>query len=305
MNVTVRQLRAFVTVARLGSFVAASRALHVTPSALSIVIGELERVVGFRVLDRTTRKVRLSGAGEQYFPYAERILLDMDDAERCAADLKNQKTGIVRIATTQVIGWTLMPQAYAAFREVRPQVRVDPVDVAIDDILPSIARGQADIGIILPVPADDSLAGEPLFTSRVHLACPARHRWARRKAIEWREIADEPLIFTGHDTAARIHAQLPQGPMLNAAFQVGNTTSALALVASGFGVAVCSGFVKPLGRVHDLRMIPLVKPAVLRAMMLYTNRTRQSSPAVESLRQFLLQHFRRAQDTPIEEYLRF
>lgn len=303
MNVTIRQLRAFITIAQLGSFIEASRALHVTPSALSIVISELESVLGFRVLDRTTRRVRLSGAGEQYFPYAERILMDLGSAERYAADLKNQKTGVVRIATTQVIAWTLMPLAFGAFRQFRPQVRLDPIDVSIDEILPSVEKGWADIGVMLSVPVDDNLEATPAFTSRLHVVCDAKHKWARRKALRWSEIAGESVIFTGSDTAARIRAQLPNGPILSATYQVGNTSTALALVASGFGIAICSGFVRPMTRVHDLRMIPLVNPTIVRSFMFYTNRARSSSPAVELLKQFLLEHFARANDQHVEDHL--
>ena len=113
MNVTFRQLRAFVHIAELGTFVDAARAVPVTASALSIVVAELENTLGFRVFDRTTRRVRLSAQGEEYLPYAQRVLQDLESAQRCAEALRNRKTGIVRIATSQLIAWTLMPAAFA------------------------------------------------------------------------------------------------------------------------------------------------------------------------------------------------
>lgn len=65
MNVTLRQLRAYTTVAELGSFVDAARSMHITASALSLQVSELEQTLGFRVFERTTRRLKLSVAGRQ------------------------------------------------------------------------------------------------------------------------------------------------------------------------------------------------------------------------------------------------
>ncbi|HSW18743.1 MAG TPA: LysR substrate-binding domain-containing protein [Ramlibacter sp.] len=298
-NVTVRQLRAFVTVAQLGSFVDASRALHVTSSALSIVIAELEGALGFRVLDRTTRRVRVSGPGEQYLPYAQRILFDFESAQRCAVDLRNQKTGVVRVAASQVIAWTLLPPVFAAFRRLRPDVRIDPMDLGVDEILPALEEGRADIGVTLKMPSD-TLEAVTAFESRVYVACRA-DRWAGRKRVRWDELSGEPLIFTGTDTPARINAALPDGPVLEAAWQVAHTGTALALVASGFGSAICAGYVRPMTAIHKLRMIPLVEPTVLRSFSIYASRARSMGPAVDAFRAFLASHFAAAPGGLVEE----
>jgi DNA-binding transcriptional LysR family regulator len=290
-GVTLRQLRAFVQVAERESFVAASRELHVTASALSILIAELEQALGFRVLDRTTRRVRLSAAGSQYFPWAERVLMDLQGAHRCAEELRSQKTGVVRVATSQVIAWTLMPPVYAAFRAFRPDVRLEPLDLAVDEILPSLASGRADLAITLAGPPGEELRALPVFASRVHLACRLDHRWAGRKRLGWSELAEEPLIFTGTDTPQRINAALPPQLRLEGARQVEHTGTALALVASGFGSAICAGYVRPMCGMHRLRMVPLAEPEVVREFALYAPRRRAASPPVEGFAGFLAQWF--------------
>lgn len=294
MNVTFRQLRAFVHVAELGTFVDAARSIHVTASALSIVVAELEKTLGFRVFDRTTRRVRLSTQGEEYLPYARRVLQDLESAQRCAEALRDQKTGIVRLATSQLIAWTLMPAAFAAFREFRPDIRVEPMDLAVDEILPSLDAGRVDLAITLAAPSDFDLQTRVLFDSRVHVACGPSHPWAKRKSLRWRDLRDEPLIFTGIDTPQRINAALPEGPQLEAAWHVEHTATALGLVASGFGSAICAGYVEPLLQMHKLHKVPLMDPVVTREFALFTSRRRGSTPAMDALSEFLQQFFSKA-----------
>ena len=80
MNVTLRQLRAFVAVAQAGSFTDAAANLHITQSALSGLIKELEQALGVQIVHRTTRRLQLSGVGKEFLPLSARILEDLDTA---------------------------------------------------------------------------------------------------------------------------------------------------------------------------------------------------------------------------------
>jgi DNA-binding transcriptional LysR family regulator len=92
---TVRQLEAFVTVADEASFAAASRRLGLSASAVSQVVAELEGILGFRLFERTTRRVRLSAAGGVFLGTARAVLRRVIDAEKIASDLRNRAAGIV------------------------------------------------------------------------------------------------------------------------------------------------------------------------------------------------------------------
>ncbi len=291
MNVSLRQLRAFTTIARLGSFVEAGKALHVTPAALSTVIRDLEETLGFRVFDRTTRRVALSDLGQQYFQYAEQVLLELRKAEMFANDVAQRKTGVVRIATTQVVTWVLLPPAFVAFHKKWPATRIEPIDIPTDQILSAVDGGHADLAITFEQPSSENLEGEGLFNSREHVICPSNHRFARRKSLRWSELAAEPIVFVGRGAELRIRAELPSDIVLQASHEVGNTSTALALAASGAGLVICAGYVKPLSRLHDLRAIPLIEPDIVHRFMLYHNRNRWMTPAVKEHRAFLLDYF--------------
>ncbi len=109
MNVSLRQLRAFVAVAELESFTGAAQQLHITQSALSLMIKDLESELGIRLLDRTTRSVRLAEAGHAFLPLVVGVLEDLERAIESVADLRDLKRGVARIAAPQLMSLTLLP----------------------------------------------------------------------------------------------------------------------------------------------------------------------------------------------------
>lgn len=305
MNVTIRQLRAFVTIARLNSFVEASRALHVTQAALSNVIRELESIVGFKLLERTTRRVRLSDAGAQYIPHAENVLAALHSAERCASDLKLHKAGVVRVATSQVVGWTVMAQPIARFHSLYPDVRIMPIDVPIADIRNTIETGQADMAISMNALAEDHIEATPLFKSKIMVVCRNDHAFAKRESVHWHELLSESLIFTGLNSYLRLKLELESE--FSGAFdsaevhEVGNMPAALGLVAAGIGIAICPGYVTPMTAVHDLRIIPCLQPEIVRPYMIFTNTRRMHLPIAAVHKQFLIDYFQSLDGRCVED----
>jgi DNA-binding transcriptional LysR family regulator len=305
VQLSLKQFKAFSAVAQLGSFVEASRSLNVTPAALSLLIRDMEDELGFRLFERTTRRVGLSHAGQQYFQYAERVLEDVRRAEQFAHDLQRHSTGVVRIAMTHVMNWVLLPALFRAFQQRWPQVRIDPVDVPTHDIVTSVESGLADLAVSFRVPVSEALEITPLFTSRVHAVVPQDHEFADRKRLSWKALIDQPIVFIGQGSELRIRAELPENIPLRASYEANNTVTALGLVASGAGVAICAGYLRQLAQFHGLHFIPLEQPVVNRSFVLYRHQQRAASPAVQAFRDFLVGHFAALGDGPVENSLPF
>lgn len=303
MNLSIRQLRAFSAVAELGSFVEAARLLHVTPAALSALVRELEGTLGFRLFDRTTRRVVLSDPGRQYLQYAERVLADLHRAEQFAQDLRQQRTGVVRIATTAVMTWVLLPPLLRAFQQRWPKIGVELVDVPTHEIVSSVETGAADLAISYVVPVGEALEATPLFVSRVHAVLPAGHALAAKASLPWRALNDQPVIFIGRGSELRIRSELPGAVQLRSRHEVQSTITALALVASGGGVAVCAGYVAPMAALHGLACVPLRQPVIDRPFVAYRHRSRALSPAVETFREFLREQFAQQGARRVEDAL--
>jgi len=114
MNYSLKQLRVFVAIARHGSFSRAGEAIGLTQSAVSHSVKELEAEVGVRLLDRTTREVALTDAGLRLANRGERLLDELQAALLDARSFGVQRSGTVRVATSQTISAHLMPQCIAA-----------------------------------------------------------------------------------------------------------------------------------------------------------------------------------------------
>jgi len=99
-NTSIRHIRAFLAVARDGSFTRAAESLHLTQSTLTGTIKQLEEQAGLTLFDRTTRQVLLSGEGERFLPVAERLLSDFDTAMTDLRAVAEQQQGQVGIAAS-------------------------------------------------------------------------------------------------------------------------------------------------------------------------------------------------------------
>ncbi|WP_160355567.1 LysR substrate-binding domain-containing protein [Bordetella sp. 02P26C-1] len=300
MRITFRQLRAFVTAAQLSSFVHAARALHVTQAALSNSVRELEETVGFRLLERTTRRVALSQEGEQFLPHAIAALDALGQFERCAADLRSQHH-VLRIATSRLVGWSLMTRIYRDFHRAHPTIRLTPVDVKIDDVRASVEQGQVDLAISTHSSVSDHVTVMPLFHSRICVVCPKSHPLARRRRLKWEELIDEPLIFVGNLPRLHLARQLGPGFQFNHVRQVDDTTAALSLVAAGMGLAVCPGFVEPATRVHELKVLRVESPVVSRQYSLFVDSRRSNRMGIKQFTEFAQDYFARVGDQPVED----
>src|SRR5215467_13424736 len=109
-NISLRQLRAFVTVAALQSFTKAADALNTTQPALSAQIRDLESELGLRLFDRNTRSVSTTQAGRDLLPTVEKILADIGAVATHARNVARKNVGRVVIAALPSVSSTLLPR---------------------------------------------------------------------------------------------------------------------------------------------------------------------------------------------------
>lgn len=120
MNYTLRQLRTFVAVAQHGSFSQAGQAIGLSQSAVSHSIKELEAEMGVRLLDRTTREVLLSEAGQQLATRLERLLEELNTTLLDVRSYGEQRSGTVRVAASQTPSAHLCRNVWPAASCVTP-----------------------------------------------------------------------------------------------------------------------------------------------------------------------------------------
>lgn len=291
MNPTIRQMRALVAVARTGSFTQAAALLHVTQSALSGQIKELEQVLGVKVVERNTRRVELADVGRELVPLFDKMLQDLDGAMLDIASRKALRKGVVRVAAPQMMACTLLPQAMAAYRAAQPDITVLLVDCPVDNVAQRVFSGEVDVGIGPERDALPEIGSQLLFDMPFVAVCPPDHPLAGQATVSWAELGRHPFIALQGQFTERLLRDMnlrgDAGPGIHPYSEVTFMTTALALVAAGLGVTACLPYAAPMVSLHGLVMRPLTAPELTRTFHLYTKNTRSPSPAAASFIAFL------------------
>ena len=293
MNVSLRQLRALIALVRTGSFTQAAASLHVTQSALSSLIKELEQNLGVRLVERSTRSIGLTEAGRGFVPLIDKILQDLDGVLGGIDDLKALRRGVVRVAAPQLMACTLMPEVIAAYRREHPGVQVRLSDCAVDGVLTRVAAGEADFGVGPERGTGPGISGETLFEMPFMVVFPPGHPLEDLPRVAWSDAVAHPFIALQGQFAERLSLDL-HGALreitLNPSNEVTFMTTALSMASAGLGITACLPYARSLVHLYQLRMAPLHDPQVVRKFLVYQRSAATLSPAAESFRDFLLEY---------------
>ncbi|HCB3601063.1 TPA: LysR family transcriptional regulator, partial [Serratia marcescens] len=281
----LKQLRVFVAVARHGSFSRAGEAIGLTQSAVSHSVKELEAEVGVRLLDRTTREVVLTDAGLRLANRVERLLDELQAALLDARSFGVQRSGTVRVATSQTISAHLMPQCIAAGEREYPEIRIMLRDQAQQQVLHSVRNAEVDFGIVVdPVQAVD-LECEAVLHEPFLLLCRDDHPFAAQQEVRWSALNGCRLVLQDYASGSRplIDSALrQQGVEAQVVQEIGHPATLFPMVAEGIGISIFPALALPLPEGGRLRVRRLV-PEINRALMLVRRKNRSLTPAAEAI----------------------
>ncbi|HNJ45384.1 MAG TPA: LysR family transcriptional regulator, partial [Ottowia sp.] len=153
LDLSLRQLEAFVQVADSGSFRRAAARLGQAQPVLSRLIGQAEQTLGARLFDRDTRRVEITPAGRELLPLAQRLLRDFDDTLGDFGAFMAGRSGRVSMVVLPSVSVAWVPRAMAAFARTHPQVNFALAEAPADTLLALLEAGRADFGIsVRPAP---------------------------------------------------------------------------------------------------------------------------------------------------------
>ena len=295
-RITIRQFEAFVAVADTLSFGAAGERLGLSPSAVSQLVAELEATLGFRVFDRSTRRVGLSSAGRDFVGQAQTVLRHLQLAESAAADVRNRAAGVVRIGAPLVLAGAVLPEAVRDFTSERPKVAIHIRDTPVDRLVDRVAAGDLDLAIGPDRAVTDGVLREPVFDSPWVLWCARSHPLAARTQLQWSDLRDVALVAAGRDheiSVAQMRANAPDGPAIVPVDVVDNMTTALGIAAQGLAVTLSPAYVGIVARPLGLLLRRVTNPEAIRQVCLYRPVSRALPPAAEAFAEFLADWLRR------------
>lgn len=265
----LRLLRVLREVASRGSFSAAADVLGYTQPAVSQQIARLEKLAGVRLLHRDARHVQLTPAGEVLVRRTDRILAEVAAAEAELGEVAAEARGRLRIGSFSTAAGTIVPQAIARFRTLRPAVDVQLRLVDPPESIPAVRRGDLEIAITEEAGFSGEvdttgLRQERLLEDPLYAALPLRHPAARDPTVALADLADEDWIivegidYCGDGNVVR-DACRAAGFEPRALQAAHDYFAILGLVASGMGVALVPGLALVTAR-DDVAIRPLAGP---------------------------------------------
>lgn len=273
INFDFGDLQAFVAVCDTGSFRRAAEDLNVSQSALSRRIQKLEDAIGVRLIERTTRSLRLTLAARAFRDRAESILADAEEAARAVGDeaarFEHQRARIVTVAAVPTATHNILPSVINMFRGTHPHVRIRISDMSANDVLDAVAGGEADFGINFVGGDEPGLEFTLLMDDAFVLAVPRDDPLARNTEIRWNDVDESRFIAVWKGSGNRMlvdQALARTGAAVRWACEVRHLSTALGLVEAGAGITALPGSAMPAGERPLLAAVPLVEPRVSRAI---------------------------------------
>jgi LysR family transcriptional regulator, carnitine catabolism transcriptional activator len=256
MNVTVKQLKAFVAVARSGSFAQACAGMHLSQPALSITIRNLEQAIGGSLFARSTRSMVLTPEGEGFLPLAERLLRDWDGALGDLHDRFALRRGKLVIAAMPSFASSLLPEMLLAFHRLYPAIKVSVQDVVAESVVAMVREGRAELGLSFDPGNSGDLHFQPLFHDHFVAVLPPQHALLAMSSLRWKNLEPYPFIALQQPSSIReqidefARAEALQISVLMESHQLATIGR---MVSAGLGLSVvpalCSGPMQEMGNV--------------------------------------------------------
>jgi DNA-binding transcriptional LysR family regulator len=265
-------LQLFSLVARSGSISQGAALAHLAVGAASKRITDLEAAVGTQLLERHSRGVTLTAAGQALQQHAQRILSDVD---RLAADLSDHAAGLVGVvrlwANTSAITQFLPPDI-AAFVAHNPGIRIELEEEDSSAVVQAVLDGRADVGIFADRTPTHGLHTMRYREDQLVLVVPRGHALARRRSLRFEELLDCDFVSLSEGTslARRLQTEAQAlGRQLRLRIRVRSFDAMCRMVAAGLGVGVLPrDAILPHLRSMDLRQVGLSDDWARRKLLL-------------------------------------
>lgn len=192
------QLEMFVAVVEEGSVHKAARRVCRTQPAVSLAIRKLEEGIGAALFDRSQRQgYSLTQAGEALFGYATRILSLRTEAGVVIDDLKNARSGRLRVGASESVSFYLFPRLAAAFHAQYPNVQIEMRCDSSVRLLKELKERRLDLALLYVEPAESELESRLVMRDTLVMIVSPAHRFARRGRVKISDLSEESVLAEG------------------------------------------------------------------------------------------------------------
>ncbi|HEY1802004.1 MAG TPA: LysR family transcriptional regulator [Terriglobales bacterium] len=296
MDITLVQVRSFLTVARFNSFTQAAQFLHLSQPALTAQVQQLESSLNLRVFNRDTRHVSLTHAGRDLMPIFERLLIEFEGVVAGARDAAAQRQGIVRFASVPSVVATLLPAAVMRFRKQYPYIQLHLRDENSQGVITKIRNGDVEFGIANASRDLPDLDVTDLWQDDMQVVFPNSHPISDLRKVTLEEVAKYPLILLDRNRSdSRMildTAFAAAGHLVIPACEVGCSSAAVGLVRAGLGIALLASLAISASNLHSFTELSsrfIHAPHLERRIKLIRKVGCSLSPAAQAFSDLLLE----------------
>jgi DNA-binding transcriptional LysR family regulator len=289
MNISTRELRAFIALAECRNFTRAAAVCHLSQSAFSSLIRQLEQSLEVRLFDRTTRHVELTAEGQEFEASARRVLAEFEAAVSGMHARATLQRGRVSIALLPSLAADWLPDVLVGFRRAYPGIDLEVADVLSEPCIERVRMAQADFALAATRADTPELRAEPFCRDDFHLVCRSDHPLATHANPKPRDVAACPFIHLSRTSSVRQYidaATLPQA--LPAVIEVDQLATVAGMVRAGLGISVVPALTLYQFRSPKLVVRPLKWPGLTRQIYLVRKRDRGFSAAAQSFYEWVM-----------------
>lgn len=292
MNLTLRQLNIFESVARHLSFTRASKELHLTQPAVSMQIKQLEEEVGLPLFEQVGKKVFLTEAGQEMQRYAASIQATLAEAGQVFDEMRGLERGHLRISVASTANY-FVPQLLASYCQRYPNVRVSLDVTNRDRLLDALSANETDLVIMGKPPANMELVAESFMDNPLVAIAPTGHPLAGVRSIPLKRLQEETFLVREKGSGTRSATErffVEHGLALSSTMEMSSSEAIKQGVEAGLGVGLLS--------LHTLEMELALKRLVildvrelpiLRKWYIMHRSGKRLSAVARSFKEFVLQ----------------
>lgn len=295
MNITIKQLAAFVAVAQSQSFAEACERIHLSQPALSITIKNLEETLGGALLARSTRTLGLTPEGEAFLPVAKRLLNDWDLALTDVSNLFSLKRGKLALAAMPFFAASHLPSILLEYQSHYPNINISVHDVVNEEVIEETQSGRVELGVCFDPGEHDDLVFEPLFSEQYVALLPEEHSLVEKPTLCWEELLQFPFLTLQQPSSLHMDikaAMKEHGIPFSVHIETQQLTTIGRMVALGLGVSAvpksCVEQMQQMGAVSR----PLSAPLIVKKVGLIYRRRYALSAIATAMREAIVSHFR-------------
>jgi LysR family transcriptional regulator, low CO2-responsive transcriptional regulator len=290
-NLTLRQIRIFISAAKHLSFSQAAEELHITGSAVSLQIKEMEGDIGISLFNRDNKKIALTTAGEHFLTYANRIMSTFNDARIAMEHLRGSEMGILKIGLVSTTRYFL-PIILLQFKKDYPNLQIKVVVKNRQALIELLSEGGIDIAIMGKPPAYVHAQAEP-FANHPHgfIASPA-HPLAGKPNLPADILNQVDIIAREEGSGTRYIMEkyiAEQGLSLKMSMEMSGNETIKQAVMANLGVSFVS--LHTVGNEiasKQVVLLDIIATPVMRTWHIVTPNNHPITQSTEAFRQFIL-----------------